>query len=192
MVEGLTLAAKTAIDLGISTDEPSEDLLETAVREHARLVYRIAYSVLRNATEAEDAVQEVFLRVLRHRKKLAGVEDRKAWLAQIAWRVAVEARRQGMRLAGNGGSPEGDELQSTDSGAELTLLGKERGELLHAMILGLPDSLRDPLVLSALEELSPREIGTMLGLSEAAVRSRAFRARQILRELLTARMGVGK
>jgi len=97
-----------------------------------------------------------------------------------------------MRLAGNGGSPEGDELHSTDSGAELTLLGKERGELLRAMISGLPDSLRDPLVLSALEELSPREIGTMLGLSEAAVRSRAFRARQILRELLTARMGVGK
>jgi DNA-directed RNA polymerase specialized sigma24 family protein len=46
-------------------------------------------------------------------------------------------------------------------------------------------------VLSALEELSSREIGTVLGISEAAVRSRAFRARQILRERMTARMGVG-
>ena len=192
MVEGLTLAAKTASDLAMSTDEPGEDLLEVAVREHARLVYRIAYSVLRNATEAEDAVQEVFLRALRYGRKLAGVADRKAWLARIAWRVAVEARRRRMRDAGNDELPGGDALHSADSGAELTLLGKERGELLRAMISGLPDSLRDPLVLSALEELSPREIGTMLGLSEAAVRSRAFRARQILRELLTARMGVGK
>ena len=190
MVEGVILAAKTAIDLAISTDEPSEDLVEVAVREHARLVYRIAYSVLRNATEAEDAAQEVFLRVLRFGKKLAGVADRKAWLAQIAWRVAVEARRQGMRLAGNGGSPEGDELHSTDSGAELMLLGKERGELLRGMISGLPDSLRGPLVLSALEELSPREIGAVLGISEAAVRSRAFRARQILRDRLLASNGL--
>ena len=189
MVEGVTLAAKTAIDLAISTDEPGEDLLEVAVREHARLVYRIAYSVLRNAAEAEDVVQEVFLRALRYGKKLAGVEDRKAWLAQIAWRAAVEARRRGMRDAGNGELPEGDALHSADLGAELALLEKERGKLLRGMISGLPDSLRHPLVLSALEELSPREIGTMLGISEAAVRSRAFRARQILRERLFALNG---
>src|SRR3984885_4347977 len=106
MVEGGTLAGKRAIDLAISTDEPGEDLLEVAVREHARLVYRIAYSVLRNAAEAEDVVQEVFLRALRYGKKLAGVEDRKAWLAQIAWRAAVEARRRGMRDAGNAGCGE--------------------------------------------------------------------------------------
>ncbi|MGB7641787.1 MAG: RNA polymerase sigma factor, partial [Terriglobales bacterium] len=144
----------------------------------------------------EDVVQEVFLRALRYGKKLREVEDPKAWVARIAWRVAVEERRRTMRDAGrrgmrdseNGELPEGDALHSADSGAELTLLRKERGVLLHAMISGLPDSLRDPLVLSALEELSPREVGTMLGISEAAVRSRAFRARQILRERMTARM----
>ena len=53
--------------------EKEEGLLETAVREHARLVYRIAYSVLRNSADAEDATQEMFLRVLRYGKKIARI-----------------------------------------------------------------------------------------------------------------------
>lgn len=173
--------------------QPEESLLEVAVRDHARLVYRIAYSVLRNAAEAEDAVQEVFLRALRYDKKLAGVEDRKAWLARIAWRVAVDHRGQGTQHAArNAEAPDGELLHSTEPGAERLLLERERGEFLQRLIAGLPEQLRDPLVLSALEELSPREIGTMLGISEAAVRSRAFRARQILRERMVVRIGVGK
>ncbi|MGA9356259.1 MAG: RNA polymerase sigma factor [Terriglobales bacterium] len=193
------MTAELAIaDKAMTLARTDEDVLERVVREHARLVYRIAYSVLRNATEAEDVVQEVFLRALRYGRKLRDVEDPKAWLARIAWRVAVEERRQGTRDArgrgirdsGNGELPEGDVLQSAESGAEHTLLGKERGELLHAMISGLPDSLRDPLVLSALEELSPKEIGVALGISEAAVRARAFRARQILRDRLSALNGL--
>ena len=71
-----------------------EDLLDTAVREHARLVYRIAYSVLRNPSDAEDATQEVFLRVLRYGKKMSGIDDQKAWLARIAWRVAVDSAQE--------------------------------------------------------------------------------------------------
>src|SRR5258708_14447008 len=53
----------------------SEDALEAAVREHARLVYRIAYSVLRNHHDAEDATQETFVRVLRYARKLDGVRS---------------------------------------------------------------------------------------------------------------------
>src|SRR5438128_10310977 len=68
----------------------NEDAIEAAVREHARLVYRIVYSVLRNHHDAEDATQETFVRVLRYRRKLQGVQDPKTWLARIAWRVAIE------------------------------------------------------------------------------------------------------
>ncbi len=53
-----------------------DDQLELAVREHARLVYRVAYSVLRDHHDAEDATQETFLRVLRYRRKLAGCATR--------------------------------------------------------------------------------------------------------------------
>ena len=70
-----------------------ENALVVAVREHAGLVYRLAYSVLRNHHDAEDAVLETFIRVLRYGGKIDGVRDRKAWLARIAWRVAI-ARRE--------------------------------------------------------------------------------------------------
>lgn len=167
----------------IALAQHEEDLLETAVREHTRLVYRIAYSVFRNPADAEDATQETFLRVSRYGRKLARIEDRKAWLARIAWRVAVARQRQ-TKPASIAEERSADALPSPDAAADVILLERERGILLERMIAALPDALREPLVLSTLEELSPREVGSILGISEAAVRSRTFRARQILRERL--------
>ncbi len=168
--------------------DAEEDLLEAAIRDHGRMVYRIAYAVLRNPADAEDAAQETFLRALRCRKTMFLVRDQKAWLAQIAWRVAVDRRRQMARAAA---LPEeaGDHLQSPARGAERLLLDAERTEFVQQLIAALPDTLRDALVLSTLEELSPREAGAILQVSEAAVRSRSFRARQILRERLMGLMG---
>jgi RNA polymerase sigma-70 factor (ECF subfamily) len=165
--------------------QQEEDLLETAVREHARLVYRIAYSVLRNPADAEDATQEIFLRVLRYGKKIAAVKDQKAWLATIAWRVAVE-RRKNMAKAATGAEEAGETLVSAGYGADRILLEQERNAVLERLISALPTQLRDALVLSTLEEIAPREVASMLGISEAAVRSRSFRAREILRERLLA------
>jgi RNA polymerase sigma-70 factor (ECF subfamily) len=56
------------------------------------------------------------------------------------------------------------------------------------MIAALPEKLRQPLILSTIEEMSPREVAATLGINEAAVRSRVFRARQILREKLAGRV----
>src|SRR5260221_10746025 len=74
----------------VALRQMQEDQLDLAVREHARLVYRIAYSVLRNHHDAEDATQETFVRVLRYWRNLEGVRDRKTWLARIAWRGGVD------------------------------------------------------------------------------------------------------
>jgi len=163
--------------------QQEEDLLATAVRDHARLVYRIAYSVLRNPADAEDATQETFLRVLRYGKKLAGIQDRKAWLARIAWRVAVE-RRKGIVQLEVGSEEAGETLVAPGHGADRLLLDRERSSALEKLISALPTSLRDALVLSTLEEIAPRDVAILLGISEAAVRSRSFRAREILREKL--------
>lgn len=165
----------------IALAQREEDVPETIVREHARFVYRIAYSVLRNSADAEDATQEVFLRMLRYGKRIAGIEDQKAWLARIAWRVAVE-RRKHMAKAAAGTEVAGEALVSPGHGADRILLEQERNAVLERLISALPSQLRDPLVLSTLEEIAPREVATMLGISEAAVRSRAFRAREILKE----------
>jgi len=168
-----------------------EDAMESAVREHARLVYRIAYSVLRNHHDAEDATQETFVRVLRYKKKLEGVRDPKTWLARIAWRVAVERSRKRPEISMSETEVANAviELRSQLASAEESTLGKEMAELLASLISALPGPLRDALRLSTIEELSPTGIAKVLRTSEASVRSRLFRARQILKEKLSALEG---
>jgi len=168
-----------------------EDVLESAVREHARLVYRIAYSALRNHHDAEDATQETFVRVLRYKKKLEWVRDPKTWLARIAWRVSVERSRKRPEISMSEAETASAvvELRSQLASAEESTLGNEMAGLLASLISALPDALRDALRLSTIEELSPRQVAEVLGTSEASVRSRLFRARRILKEKLSALEG---
>ncbi|HXF12913.1 MAG TPA: RNA polymerase sigma factor [Terriglobales bacterium] len=181
-----TLAS--SIGLMAGTDE---DILENAVREHARMVYRIAYSVLRNHHDAEDATQETFVRVLRYKRKLEGIEDPKTWLAKIAWRVAVKRSRRGFStsLSDTEMQTASMQLRSGLASAEDSVLGTEMAQLLTSFISVLPEPLRAVLRLSTVEELSIVEIAHVLGSSESAVRSRLFRARQILKEKLLALEG---
>jgi len=162
-----------------------EGQLELAVREHARLVYRVAFSVLRNHHDAEDATQETFIRVLRYGRKMTGIRDQRTWLARIAWRVAVERRKKTPELQLEDGSETMTQLRSQAVGADEAMLGAEKIVSLQRLIATLPAKLRDPLTLSTVKEMSPKDISQVLGTSEAAVRSRLFRARQILREKLT-------
>lgn len=191
MIEGRRVLAREVILSGAATAERSRDeVLEALVREHSRLVYRIAYAVLRRHHEAEDATQETFLRVVRYSSRLAAVDDPKTWLARIAWRVAVEfgrrnARKQETPLE----DPEKpmQEVISSDASADQTIQGTQVGAVLEKLIAALPEKLRAPLILSAIEEMSPREIAATLNINQAAVRSRVFRARQILKEKLAQR-----
>src|SRR4051812_11566038 len=79
------------------------DAVEVLVREHARFVFQVAYSVLRHAHDAEDVVQETFLRVVKHRSELNDVREPKAWLARIAWRIALDRRRGEPEVGGDPG-----------------------------------------------------------------------------------------
>ena len=206
MTEGRRVVAGEAILSGVTTtvrgearrseDERSRadcnDRLEGLVREHSRLVYRIAYAALRRHHDAEDATQETFMRVLRYSSKLATVDDPKTWLARIAWRVAVDRSRQrGSTHEIPLEDPEKPvaEVASSDIPADQTVHGTQLSAALERMIAALPEKLRQPLILSTIEEMSPREVAATLGINEAAVRSRVFRARQILREKLAGRIG---
>jgi RNA polymerase sigma-70 factor (ECF subfamily) len=166
-----------------------EDELELAVREHARLVYRVAYSVLRNHHDAEDATQETFIRVLRYRRTLADIRDLRTWLARIALRVAAERRRKVARTACDDLGEAVEQLCSLTTTADEMVMSTEMSAVLTKVIATLPGKLRDPLMLSTLEEMSPRDIAETLGTNEAAVRSRLFRARRVLREKLTVLLG---
>ena len=170
-----------------SQDEPISEMLEQLVRQYSQLVYRIAYAVLRRHHDAEDATQETFLRVLRYSAKLDAVEDAKTWLARIAWRVAVDRskkREHTREITLDDPEKSLAEIASSDAPADETMHGTRIESVLEKLIAALPVKLREPLILSTIEEMSPREVGTALGINEAAVRSRVFRARQILKDRL--------
>jgi RNA polymerase sigma-70 factor (ECF subfamily) len=171
-----------------SQDRSHDELLEDLVRQHSRLVYRIAYAVLRNHPDAEDATQETFLRVLRYSRKLAGVENPKTWLARIAWRVAVDRSRQRSRrqeISIEDSEHPVEEVRSSDEPADQTMQASQIGARLEKLITALPEKLRQPLLLSALQEMSPHEVAATLCISESAVRSRVFRAKNFLKEKLS-------
>jgi RNA polymerase sigma-70 factor, ECF subfamily len=192
MIEGGQVVTGEAILGGTVTVERNhQEELEALVRQHSRLVYRIAYAVLRRHHDAEDATQETFMRVLRYSAKLAAVEDPKTWLARIAWRVAVDrSGRRGRMREIPLEDPEKPvvDVASSDTPADEIMHGTQIGAVLERLIAALPEKLREPLILSTIEEMSPREVAATLGTNEAAVRSRVFRARQILQEKLAGRI----
>ena len=186
-----TVAERAFVNEAVMLVRTNEDALESAVREHAWLVYRIGYSVLRNHHDAEDATQETFVRVLRYGKKLEGVRGPKTWLARIAWRVAVERSKARPEISLTEKETEDAvvQLRSQLASAEESALGNELADLLSSLIAALPEQLRDAIRLSTVQELSPGETAEVLGISEASVRSRLFRARQILKDKLVALEG---
>jgi len=178
---------QTLVSRALVIPRTTVDAFESAVQEHARMVFRIAFSVLRNHHDAEDATQETWVRVLRYRNQLErSIREPKMWIARIAWRVAVErSRRQPeISLSEAETATAATELRSQLASAEELILGAEMSLLLESIIVALPDPLRDALRLSALDELTLKEIAQVLGTTEASVRSCVFRARQILKQKL--------
>lgn len=154
--------------------------VEAVVRQHARFVYQVAYAVLRHPQDAEDAVQETFIRVWKHAKELADVLNQRGWLARIAWRVAVDRRRKYPVPAAD--EDELLELPASAPGAEASVIRSQQVALLEKMIAGLSKELRDTLTLSTVAEMTSVEIAEVLSVPESTVRVRLLRARQMLRE----------
>lgn len=151
------------------------------VRRQSRFVFRVAYAILRNAHDAEDAVQETFLKLYRN-GGWRGVENERAFLARVAWRVAVDRGPRAPQASSSQVELETiAEPAGPQPGPEQTVVMANQHALVHALIDALPDDLRVPLVLSASEELNSREIAAVLGIPEGTVRTRLQRARQILR-----------
>lgn len=168
---------------------PATDV-ESVVREHTRFVFKVAYSILRNVEDAEDVVQETFLRV--HRSgELPNVREVRPWLARIAWRVALDRVNPRQEIALGPLMEAGFQAHAKETGAEQLLVQQEQVALLHRLIVTLPEELRHALVLSTVEEMNSVEIGKVLGIPEASVRTRLFRARQMLKEKLAAWMEGG-
>lgn len=165
------------------------EFVETLVAQHSLMAFRIAYSILRNHHDAEDAAQECFLRVLKHAGRLHQVRNPKTWVARVAWTTALDRRASRARTAVNEAVEEPDVLaQIADQkmAADEQLAGKQLQGLLARMIAALPEDLRHPLELSTVQELNSAEIAEIMNIPESSVRTRLMRARKRLREKLSA------
>jgi RNA polymerase sigma-70 factor, ECF subfamily len=182
-----------SVPLALSETMPTSDAasleMEAAVRESSRLVYKISYSVLGNHHDAEDAAQETFFRYFRHRNDWPEIRDRRAWLARVAWRVALDHRRTAPEIPLGEAIEAVGELKAAGAGPEEIAAGREMQALLGQLIETLPKDLRDAVWLSSAEELSSAEVGEILGIPEGSVRERLWRARKILKEKLTRVLG---
>jgi RNA polymerase sigma-70 factor (ECF subfamily) len=172
--------------------EAAAPTVETLVTDHSRMVFRIAYSILRSHHDAEDAAQECFLRVWKQKDRLSEVSNAKTWLARIAWTTALDKRRSSR-------TPRAMvSLSDEQSGAELAqsipdlalaadqqLANAQMQQMLERLIAGLPEDLRSPLELSTVQELNSAEIAEVMKIPEGSVRTRLFRARKQLKEKLT-------
>lgn len=171
--------------LAVPEERAVSESVEVLVHEHARMVFKIAYSVLRHHADAEDVAQEVFLRVLRHGRELDRVRNQKAWVAKIAWRTAID-RAKGREKPQEDVEGAIDDVRSKHGAMDDVLVEQQRLALLRRLIAMLPRELRDPLVLSTVQEMSNSDIAEVLAIPEASVRTRMARARTMLRQKLEA------
>ncbi|SFS07891.1 RNA polymerase sigma-70 factor, ECF subfamily [Granulicella pectinivorans] len=170
--------------LGWFGREETQDQPDIAglVRDFNGLLYRVAYSVVRNPSEAEDVVQETFLRVIEHRGKLAGIREMKPWLVRICWNLALDRKRR--IRPDQMDDAAAAELVSRDLGAEAQIaIARDVAMVLKALDK-LPAAEKACLLLCAVEELTTAEVAVVLGKSESSVRSLIFRARTHLKQRL--------
>lgn len=166
---------------------------ELLMRRYNRVLFRTARSVLKDDSEAEDALQDAYLQAYRNMHAFRGDASLQTWLTRIVLNEAIaRSRKLGRRAEiidlGLGTDEPAQEEQAMDhnspaSPENMALRGQFRA-LLEKHIDKLPDAFRTVFVLRAVEELGADEVALCLGIPEATVRTRFFRARGMLRESL--------
>ncbi len=156
-----------------------EDRFAALVTRQSRFVFRVAFTVLRNPHDAEDVVQETFLKLYRSGRWQHIVNER-AFLARTAWRMAVD------RLPRMQAKPPRDEIRSAGANPEAAAISADLNAVVCRLMDALPEELRHPLALSALDDMTSHQIGKIMGIAETTVRTRLMRARRILKQKLGA------
>ena len=161
-------------------------LFEILMRRHNQRVYRAARAILRDDGEAEDVMQDAYVRAYEHLHEFEGRARFSTWLTRIAVHEALARSRRGRRF-----QPLDDqEQQSMSPGPRITpeeqASDHEIRTVLEKAIDSLSDEFRSVFVLRAVEEMSGAETAECLGIPEETVKTRLFRARARLQESLLA------
>lgn len=161
----------------VASDSP--DGFERAVAEHQQMVQRVAYRLLGRLEDAQDAAQEVFLRLYRNRNRVR--PDPKAWLYRVTVNVCRDQLRRRRTVA----------LEDRSDAApdpERALAMEERKRLVVEGLATLPERERAAVVLRDIEGLSTAEVAEILGVEEVTVRSHVSSARLRLAKYVRSRL----
>jgi len=177
------------LSLGWQSGDTASEASHVAVLDVAALVaafspllYRIAFSIVRSRADAEDVVQETFIRVIEDPARFARVREPRPWLVRIAWNLSLDRVR---RITPVGLDEElAATLASPQQPADAVLAEARRLAQVLAAVDRLPEREREVLLLAAIEELTTAEIAAVLKKSESSVRSLLFRARTHLQQRL--------
>nr|WP_325185320.1 sigma-70 family RNA polymerase sigma factor [uncultured Oscillibacter sp.] len=150
-------------------------LFNSAARQYQDMVYRVALHALGSPQDAEDAVQEVFLRLYTEKKPFAGPEHLRRWLIRVTVNVCRDALK----------SPWRRRRVFLDTLPETPVFDRPEQGALYREVMALPEKYRTVLYLFYYEELTVKEIGEVLDLRTTAVTTRLHRARAKLKEQLT-------
>ena len=149
----------------------TDSQFEKAVETYGDTIFRVAYSYLKNRSDAEDVMQETLLKLYQEDGRFESEEHRKRWLI----RVAVNQCRDELKRSRRTELP-------LEAAGPLALTPEERGVL--EQVAALPEKLRTVIHLHYYEGYSVREIAEVLGVTVSAVKMRMKRGRDALRERL--------
>jgi RNA polymerase sigma-70 factor (ECF subfamily) len=157
-------------------------LFELIMRRHNQRLYRAARAILREDDEAEDVMQDAYVRAYEHLGEFEGRSRFATWLTRIAVHEALARVRRGRRFAPL--DSHGEEPAMGERSPETLAGDGETRAFIERAIEGLPDEFRAVFVLRAVEEMSGAETAECLGIPEETVKTRLHRARGRLQEAL--------
>ena len=168
-------------------------LYEVIMRRYNQRLYRIARAILHNDAEAEDVMQDAYVRAYEHLDQFAARAPFSTWLTRIAVHEALARLRQRNRIEPlDDNEPDGDhsmKMTSNSPDPEQSASGSQLRDLLEEAVLGLPENYRTVIMLRDIEELSTAETAQALDLTEENVKVRLHRGHGLIRNWLFERLG---
>jgi RNA polymerase sigma-70 factor (ECF subfamily) len=169
-------------------------LYELLMRRYNQRLYRVIRSVIVNDVEAEDVLQEAWVRAYEHLDQFEGRASFSTWVTRIAFHEALARTRKARRwmpIEDKQGAimPEAKRGMKTAETPEAHAMRSQVGELLQAAMDALPEAYRSVFVFREVEQLNTSETAECLGVSEEAVKTRLHRARALLRRELQTHVG---
>jgi len=195
---GLPASEASDLELVHRWRHKDHDAARALLTRYNRRLFRIVRGVIRDDHEAEDVVQEAYLRAFTHLDQFRGDAEFGTWLTRIALNEALGRRRRQRPTVSWSDGAEEEQLHarilqfpsaSTSDGPEATMAQRELREYLERAIDELPPAFRTVFIARAVEGLTIEETAQVLNLRPETVKTRLHRARTRMRKSLEAQLG---